>query len=96
MRILLMITTSVPPLKPVVVRAARKNVFNATSLNGVPYLVLSFVWRVLARSGVDPVLVAHEAELRWAHQNGSLRWVGYLSSTGEQRTQDENDAIPDL
>ncbi|CAN0419623.1 unnamed protein product, partial [Hapterophycus canaliculatus] len=31
----------------------------------------------------DPVLVAHEAELRWAHSKGSLRWIGYLSSTGE-------------
>eukprot|EP00903_Cladosiphon_okamuranus_P007555 g7329.t1 len=34
------------------------------------------------QSGTDPVLVAHEAELKWAHSNGNLRWVGYLSSTG--------------
>ncbi|CAN0199670.1 unnamed protein product [Scytosiphon promiscuus] len=34
------------------------------------------------QSGTDPVLVAHEAELRWAHSKGNLRWIGYLSSTG--------------
>ncbi|CAM9458440.1 unnamed protein product [Ascophyllum nodosum] len=34
------------------------------------------------QSGTDPVLVAHEAELKWAHQSGSLKWVGYMSSTG--------------
>ncbi|CAM9919852.1 unnamed protein product [Ectocarpus fasciculatus] len=34
------------------------------------------------QSGADPVLVAHEAELKWARSKGNLRWVGYLSSTG--------------
>lgn len=59
------------------------NVVAAGSRCTHPLRSVSLCSRLCGRSGTDPVLAAHAAELKWASRNRQLRWVGYLSSTGE-------------
>lgn len=52
------------------------------ALDGVTHLLVSAAPKDRDGAVIDPVLDCHRDDLIRASTNGSLRWIGYLSSTG--------------
>ncbi|NKD88412.1 SDR family oxidoreductase [Haematospirillum sp. 15-248] len=54
----------------------------AEALDGVTHILVSAAPKEHDGKIIDPVLDCHREQLRQAAEAGTLRWVGYLSSTG--------------